>query len=233
MNPAQRNFGSSERYLPILAESMTGELFSYLRKLQQGTPDLTEAIAVAREADGLVLDPVECSQRIIDAVDCACLLWESMHRTSSDRANARERLEARQASIKSLRLLARQLEADTRIIAASGSDVAGSERQREELRDVVKSVNDASDAISKFLIGQRRLLRDKGGNRQSFERLFVRKMLSVWRDVTGKEPGKRRTPVIRFSAIVWEVFEFQPRRRRPVYPWLAQRFKERGKVDSF
>lgn len=226
MNTAARDYGSGERYLPLLREEMTEELFLYLRKLQHGPPDLTEALALAGKSDGLVGDPQDCAMKIIDAVQCACLAWEAHWRGARDRAAARERLEERQVAVANMHLLARQLEADTRVIAANRSGIFRSAEHREALIDVIRAVTDAADAVELFIEGQRLLLRDNGGNRKAFDHLFVRKMRTVWQDMTGKNPGVATTRLVKFSELVWVAFGFQPRRPRPLFPWLSERFSK-------
>ncbi|MBD9652926.1 hypothetical protein IB267_31665 [Ensifer sp. ENS09] len=226
MNKAQRDYGCHELYLPILREAMTEELFLFLRKLQSGPVDLSEALALANRSDGLVGDPRDCAMKIIEAVQCACLSRESAYQASKDRGRARERLEQRQVSLANMHLLIGQLEGDFQAIEANGSDIYRSSEQRQELVDVIRAVTEATDAVERFVEAQRRLLHDRGGNNKGFDRLFVRKMRTVWRSITGEDPGIARTPVVDFSVSVWDVFGFEPLRQRPLYPWLSERFSK-------
>ncbi len=227
MNGTARNYGSSESFLPMLMqEQMSEEFFLFLRKLQNGPVDLTEPLALASASDGLVGDPQDCAMRIIDSVQCACLKLEGSCRALRDRSKLRERLDERQVTIEKMRLLARQLAADTYAIEAIQGTFEQSAEEREELGLVAKAIGDAAGAVDLFTERQRWLLSDHGGNRRGFDHLFVRKMRCAWTDITGKDPGVARTPVVSFAEAVWLVFGFQPRRRRPIFPWLYERFSK-------
>lgn len=225
MNITDRNFGSTERYISLLKEEMSDALFRYLWTLQDGRPDLSEALALARNTDGLIRTPEDCTKLVLAAVYTTCLASESQYRGKAIRAAARERLNEREVAVENLHFLACQLDSDTRVIDATRSDIERRNTSRQDLIAVVKAVNDAADAIERFIEGQRAFLLDKGGNRKGFDHLFVRKMRTVWKDITGKDPGIARLPVVKFSALIWTTFAFQ-RRSGDLLPWLAERFRK-------
>jgi hypothetical protein len=205
---------------------MAEELFLFLRKLQSGPVDLSEPLALASRSGGLIGDRRDCAMKIIDAVQCACLQWEAISRENRDRTTVRERLDERQVAIEKMHLLARQLEADTWKIERIQGSFEQSIVERKELGLVVNAIRDAAGAIDLFTERQRQLIHCNGGNRKGFDHLFVPKMRSVWTKITGKDPGVARTAVVSFSESVWLVFGFEPRRPRPLFPWLSERFSK-------
>lgn len=220
---------SAERYLRVLQENMlTDELHAYLVAQRSGRPDFSAALSVARNSDGLIRSDGYCEARIMDAVEVACLGWEAEALKARDMTEGRQLLAVYRVGVANMRLLATRLAGHAQFIAACNCGIEEYKKHDKQARSAIVATELAAKKVDKFIDCQEELLRQSGGNRRIFDRLFVRKMRAVWKDITGRDAGRARAPVVEFAAAVWGVYNFDPRRERTRFAWLADQFKKIG-----
>lgn len=220
---------SAERYLRVLQENMlTDELHAYLVAQRNGRPDFSSALSVARNSDGLIRSDGYCEARIMDAVEVVCLGWEAATLKARDMTRGRQRLAEYRVGVANMRLLATRLAGHAQFIATCNCGMEKYMKYGEQAQSAIEKIKVAAEGVDDFIKGQEKLLKQSGGNRRVFDRMFVRKMRAVWKDITGRDAGRARTPVVEFATAVWAAYNFDPRREGSRFAWLADRFKKIG-----
>ncbi|MDX1010512.1 hypothetical protein GOE08_27155 [Sinorhizobium medicae] len=235
-----RNRGGAEmdikdrngRYLDLLKEVSEEHYYDYLRRLRAGKPDVGAALSIARNSDGLISGDQECERMVVDAVAYACLAAEYKRQEARSRSNARHNLEAYKTKRKAMKRLARKMKRlarkmsrDAGLFAAGHGGIEEHLRGHAQLKNAIRAIKITARLLKKFIKTQASLLRDQGGNFRPFDRAFVRAVRQVWWDITGKEAGIARKPVVMFAAELWVLFDFTPPNpNRPLFDWLAERF---------
>lgn len=220
---------SAERYLRVLQENiLTAELHAYLVTHRNGMPDFSAALSVAKNSDGLVRSDNYSGSRIMEAIQVVCLGWESESLKARDMMKGRQLLAEYRVGVANMALLATRLAGHAAFIATCNCGMEEYKKHSDQAQLAIEKIKTAAEKVDEFIECQEKLLKQSGGNRRIFDRLFVRKMRAVWKDITGKDAGRARAPVVEFAAAVWEVYNFDPRRERSRFAWLADRFKKIG-----
>ncbi|MGO7242895.1 hypothetical protein ACCS70_27165 [Rhizobium ruizarguesonis] len=184
-------------------------------------PLLQNAVAIAKESDGLVLSDQEAASEVYMAVVLAVVTADSNTEAGNYRRKARARALSLNSQIGEMRALSVELEKEqcslnfnfmierrvSELISKASADLEQTIASMEELASVHKDVG----------LGG-------GGNVHHFTQAYVHSMRAVWLKITRKEPGICRRPVVNFAVAVGDALDLFDLRGRSPFDIMYERF---------
>ncbi|MCW0001346.1 hypothetical protein OE766_24295 [Pararhizobium sp. YC-54] len=214
-------------YQPVLAAGLDPAVMLVMLSLRNPEFDVSEAIAMARSVDGLIVTEADAEREIANGMIWAAFSAEAVRRSSRYRRTAREFNAKRMVEIEKLRHLHAELEADARMFAEFELQALKEpSRARPEFMEAMGDLSKAIESLTRWTTVQTLIFQGAGGYHRPFDNAFVRAMREVWFNITGHEAGVARKGVIEFAALIWEAYGFPNQSNRPLVDWLFDRFSK-------